>query len=1489
MTELSAARKAFLSAFPAQYRDHIIAFAKGISTLDVDVIILTARKAVCLFHCLEYLGLFDPGKRLVISERWMDHDHSWLVGKKVAIVDEVIVTGTTIYKLYHDLMQIGVAKAEVHCLFVNGTYFVDDFFKNIDLSRNYIKLKGEEAQALSTAIVDAMYTIPRPYSVDYPMSTWTDILKSHLPRLQALPGWLSVTRHWMGPNRIDDRRSVAYFRITPREEIAAEIDQAIGANIFKRCIIKIRLYGYFSGSGNAKKYVFRIVPYVVLGELTLPDFEHVFAQLISQLSLSDQEIAMASCVTEDSRLRLIQYVLSGRLAQYWVSQLGAMKMAIIFRQDSSELNYIFPSSLHEIIEKLTREVRQPSLQIHWPNEKVILNQSVPAEKNQHESSPKYFRLSEPFLEMYRTKELKVRKLAIDMGEQIFHMAQYKGLLDRLNDGISVDSLRDFAKKQGISTSPSILSDFLDLSIDSGVVVPITVCSTVNGTKHLYRAYRHGEETYIIDRDLAMFHAMIDKFSKEWRPGGEATDGSLVQVPRVVVEKLLVLFMRYTIGSGLLRTNYERLDVDDLSGTLLNVGYHRHGARLSTGQHDPTEFPQDRAFVSFLVKEKVLCRVRSGGYAIQKFSRPNVLDTKRRSAATKFGGVMAKVLSLPPGQLLAPPRDTNTPSRDSPSAIRNRILVSLTTCETAASTLVAVGAELRLFCEYFSSGFALPVGDQSAALVKLQSVNARFFLNNAMAKINSHLDRVAVTAADLLRDALGEDSLEAAVWSEIWEAAVQHKSVDEEREANKHLLRSLRIVWQLDFNIQLLVLGLKTVQDEPTTSVREKLERIIQKLEHRANELASRAALSKHNATAMKAFSKMASDLHGRLKTTLSKWERLKDQRAGSPRAIAEELDRQRSEAASLFAQIDNRYRERNRISEVERFECALILRVNQQRVNYGTEYQSQWGILEQGLVRELQGYATRANGQNKPRIYRGDSSAVGTENLIQVRIIRTDTYFEVRMFGRGPGVPSWFGYIVGKFLGYDNYEAISARPSWISILGLDETRQYSHASDTDDIVGTPLVNQLISDELLTGVYEGRLITAGGIETRQAVCEAFQEEYAAVRKSQGAVRLAEPNIGIDALGGTATVCTYGADRLPPAHRRPPETEAKPAILILATEWSSHHGGLSTFNRMLCKAFGELGVKVACAVLEATPSDFEDALRNKVQLIVSPADPGIPPISGLLRAIRLPLGFNPTVVIGHGRVTGSAAKAQVADRFQEAQRIHFIHMAPGEIEWFKPNEDATKRAEEREDIERSLSMGASLVAAVGERLHGEAKSFLAGSETQVHMFEPGLMELTDAAPLKLDHCLLLGRAEDLELKGADIAAQAIGRLIKEQSLPEREIELVVRGAVTGTGGMLREKLLTFCLGADVQIRVKEFKAGDDAVERDLKRASVLLMPSRREGFGLVALEAISAGVPILVTDKSGIAAMIRRHSPATANYFIVQTVSDLERPQLIGQKR
>ena len=96
------------------------------------------------------------------------------------------------------------------------------------------------------------------------------------------------------------------------------------------------------------------------------------------------------------------------------------------------------------------------------------------------------------------------------------------------------------------------------------------------------------------------------------------------------------------------------------------------------------------------------------------------------------------------------------------------------------------------------------------------------------------------------------------------------------------------------------------------------------------------------------------------------------------------------------------------------------------------------------------------------------------------------------------------------------------------------------------------------------------------------------------------------------------------------------------------------------------------------------------------------------------------------------------------------------------------------------------------------------------------------------MKTFNVFMFGRAtfEDLTLKGYDIVANAIGSL----------------------GGKFE---LTFVGSSPGEHR------DQDELKGMFHQSDLVALPSRTEGFGLVGLEAISCGVPILVSGESGIA--------------------------------
>jgi glycosyltransferase involved in cell wall biosynthesis len=346
-------------------------------------------------------------------------------------------------------------------------------------------------------------------------------------------------------------------------------------------------------------------------------------------------------------------------------------------------------------------------------------------------------------------------------------------------------------------------------------------------------------------------------------------------------------------------------------------------------------------------------------------------------------------------------------------------------------------------------------------------------------------------------------------------------------------------------------------------------------------------------------------------------------------------------------------------------------------------------------------------------------------------------------------------------------------------------------------------------------------------------------------------------------------------LPKKHSKAVDKEL--TILCIATEWFSKHGGLSTFNRQLCISLSEEVKHVFCLMPEFTGEEYDNANLSGVSLISAPDLKGVASISRLNSRPTLPDNLSPDILIGHDRITGPAMLALLKDHFPSAKTVLFIHTSPGEIEWYKnpgQNESISEKAESREKLQLDLVKGSNLIAAVGPKLVNEIRSQVSGLSTNHHTFrfDPGLFEDPDRSDNSISNpiyeCLLLGRMEDYELKGVDIAAKSMDKVF-ENWKGKNKLRLVIRGAAKGMGDALKRKLDDICKSG-LEIRVKEYSSNEEDLKEDIRRSSLILMPSRTEGFGLVGLEAISLRRPILLSNNSGLSQLIDEFSPAEIIY-------------------
>ena len=237
----------------------------------------------------------------------------------------------------------------------------------------------------------------------------------------------------------------------------------------------------------------------------------------------------------------------------------------------------------------------------------------------------------------------------------------------------------------------------------------------------------------------------------------------------------------------------------------------------------------------------------------------------------------------------------------------------------------------------------------------------------------------------------------------------------------------------------------------------------------------------------------------------------------------------------------------------------------------------------------------------------------------------------------------------------------------------------------------------------------------------------------------------------------------------------------------------------------------------------------------------------------------------VVVGHGVKLGRQVQfIRESARLPNCKWVQVVHTAPENLSRYKCYTDPISKGETKHESEVELCKLADLVLPVGPRLKEAYSSYLQRCKTDQDVLSvtPGLFqrEFGDLVAKQDPNedgefkVLLFGRGddEDFELKGYNIAAKAF----TDQRLKNKPYHLIFVGAPEGKQEEVRRKLLKRGI-AEAQLTVRKFIQSREKLKDLLCEADLAIMPSKSEGFGLVALEALSAGLPILVASNSGIA--------------------------------
>ena len=309
--------------------------------------------------------------------------------------------------------------------------------------------------------------------------------------------------------------------------------------------------------------------------------------------------------------------------------------------------------------------------------------------------------------------------------------------------------------------------------------------------------------------------------------------------------------------------------------------------------------------------------------------------------------------------------------------------------------------------------------------------------------------------------------------------------------------------------------------------------------------------------------------------------------------------------------------------------------------------------------------------------------------------------------------------------------------------------------------------------------------------------------------------------------------------------------KVQVTILASEWGSSKGGLSTINRELAIQLAKFQeVQITYFLPKCSEEDRKVALSHGIDILEATPRPGFEEMDWL--------SFPPThlkidVIVGHGVKLGR--QAQVIRDHHKCVWFQVVHTDPEELGMFKCYENPISRGEEKHNVEVELCKMANLVIGVGPKLAEAFRKYLrcCKKDQDVFEFTPSIFDefvSVQQVPEERKQLSVLvfgrGDVEDFELKGFDIAATSVA------ALPDTHLVFV--GAAEGKHEEIANRLLE-CGIPKNRLRVRSYMKSRESLKELFCEVDLVLVPSRTEGFGLAGLEALSAGLPVIVSKNSG----------------------------------
>jgi glycosyltransferase involved in cell wall biosynthesis len=318
-----------------------------------------------------------------------------------------------------------------------------------------------------------------------------------------------------------------------------------------------------------------------------------------------------------------------------------------------------------------------------------------------------------------------------------------------------------------------------------------------------------------------------------------------------------------------------------------------------------------------------------------------------------------------------------------------------------------------------------------------------------------------------------------------------------------------------------------------------------------------------------------------------------------------------------------------------------------------------------------------------------------------------------------------------------------------------------------------------------------------------------------------------------------------------------------FVVFATAWGSAHGGINAFNRDFCGALAKcLKGTIACIVPAASIDEQNDARRQGV--VLSPL--------GSVSTDKFDSRSLPSVLeiadfteveywIGHDIITGEFATTvrNQAGKGSLAIIMHQSYEAYAEVKHSIADSDKALR-------QKDIFEKADKSFAIGPLLHKRLLDWSAKGQLIV----PGLNIVEHRPAENALKVVVFGRLtrDNTLIKGIELAGYSVAEAIKRTRAAHSNsivADTLIKFIGTDPQDPYAKTIKSGIekrAGLPVNVSLIPFVSARDLI-RHIKGSNLSMMLSWHEGFGLTAWESIGAGIPLIISRKSGVYELLKDH--------------------------